>query len=296
MQTPKNPIIIDRIELNDFVKKRICRMNFYNYQNPLCVAAEFNSKESLDFLIQNGANLKLFSNDVSRVSKFKNALQYAIKSDNLEMLQQILDISTKKIQQLEENFQDSACVYAAENDKFNALCILVEHYKKSNISHLNGFDNALTVACIRGNTEIAHYLLKNTEQNLNQISYQDLSPLMACCKFMCYEIFLELISSPKIDVNLRNSHGKTALYISCKYGTSEYIEHLLKHNSDPSISPYFSGKTALFVAIERGDEQIIHTLLKKCNISAFRRMTTYGITAWTLSKLYFLIMKIDKEI
>eukprot|EP01022_Parablepharisma_sp_SALTPOND_P014476 TRINITY_DN1968_c0_g1_i1.p1 TRINITY_DN1968_c0_g1~~TRINITY_DN1968_c0_g1_i1.p1 ORF type:complete len:1116 (-),score=67.58 TRINITY_DN1968_c0_g1_i1:9726-12992(-) len=286
-QNPKNAVLLDRAELTEFVRKRVIRMKFCDFPNPLSIAVEFNSKESLEFFFQHGGKVR------ANVKGSLNAVQLAIKTRDLETLQMVLENSKNKLEELEAKVETSPSVYAVEHDKLNALEILVEKYKEMSVK-IQGIEMALTSACAKNYTKIAGYL-QEIGANPNQILYKGISPLMACCKYGCYDMLISLLNHPLIEVNLQSKSGKTALHFACKYATIEYIEALYKKGADPSIASTYSGKTALYVALERGNENIIKAVLKKCNIGAFRKMTTFGVTAWTLAMLYILITIFNRK-
>ena len=92
-----------------------------------------------------------------------------------------------------------------------------------NQTNERGF-SALILACYRGNTEVADFLIDNVK-----------------------------------DLNYKSQEGTALAGLSIRYN-KDLVEHLLKKNADPNIADS-TGTTPLFWAVKSGNKELVEILL-----------------------------------
>ncbi|WP_396178725.1 ankyrin repeat domain-containing protein [Flavobacterium sp.] len=114
----------------------------------------------------------------------------------------------------------------------------------------------LILACYRGNTEVAQFLIENGA-NLNYNSTMG-TPLMAAVVKGNIEIVKTLLDL-KADVNLSDANGISALIYAVQFQNPEILSMLLHYKADKSHQDK-EGKTAFEHAVFSGNETIINLL------------------------------------
>ncbi len=215
-QCPKTPPApaIEPKDLAIYVSRRVAELDFCGVApKPLLLAVDSNRQACVEFLLAQGAKAK----HDQRYTGGLNVLQLAVKVNNMEIIEMLLE-SGINLLQFEEDETTSACLYAAEHGRDEAVRLIVNASLKAGVTADSiGFQMALTVACAKGYSRVADHLIR-VGVNINQTLYKELSPIMACCKYMqSDDTFFELVQIPGLNVNLQGRDKKTALYFACKY-------------------------------------------------------------------------------
>jgi ankyrin repeat protein len=114
----------------------------------------------------------------------------------------------------------------------------------------------LILACYRGNTEVALYLIDNVK-DVNYNSEMGTALMAAVVKGKTDLIHTLLHKGANI--NLTDAQGTTALMYAVQFKNIEIIKLLLAHKADKT-KVNKDGKTAFEYAAFSGDEQIINLL------------------------------------
>lgn len=114
----------------------------------------------------------------------------------------------------------------------------------------------LTLACYRGNLELAKFMINNNT-NLNVGSKMG-TPLMAAVVKGHLEI-IKMLLDHKADINLPDSNGTTCLMYATLFKNKEMVALLLQNKADKDRKDN-NGKTAFEYAITNGDDLIINLL------------------------------------
>ena len=136
-----------------------------------------------------------------------------------------------------------------------AKILLKKNRNAFNTSNKEGYA-PLTLACYRGNTEVAKIILKN-KCNVNANSNMG-TPLMAAVVKGNTEI-VKLLIDNKADVNLPDANGTTPLIYGTMFKNLEIVKLLLNANANTEFKDK-NGKTALDFAIQADDDMIIQAL------------------------------------
>lgn len=102
-------------------------------------------------------------------------------------------------------------------------------------------------------------LMKQNPDIINQTNESGFSPLILACYRGNTEVAKFLIENVK-DVNYRSNEGTALAGLAVKYN-KELAESLLKKNADPNIADA-TGYTPLFWAVKFGNKELVELLLK----------------------------------
>lgn len=102
-------------------------------------------------------------------------------------------------------------------------------------------------------------LMKGNPDIINQTNENGFSPLILACYRGNTEVAQYLIDQVK-DVNYKSQEGTALAGLSVKYNR-DLVERLLKKNADPNIADA-TGYTPLFWAVKFGNKELIELLLK----------------------------------
>ncbi|MGG7440149.1 ankyrin repeat domain-containing protein [Chryseobacterium arthrosphaerae] len=102
-------------------------------------------------------------------------------------------------------------------------------------------------------------LMKQNPDIINQINENGFSPLILACYRGNTEVAKYLIDHVK-DLNYKSREGTALAGLSIKYN-KELTEYLLKKNADPNIADP-TGFTPLFWAVKFGNKELTELLLK----------------------------------
>lgn len=146
---------------------------------------------------------------------------------------------------------------------FSAIKLTIDNFKMSNKSSSsnvniiykiklklnNKLKTLLHNACAQGNINAVHIYIAHGAQ-INKIYGLNMTLLMTTLKFGTtnqIETCTELIKHDKIDVNIKDTKGNTALMYASKFGKIMIVE-LIKHGADVNAKNIY-GYTALIFAV-----------------------------------------------
>ena len=148
--------------------------------------------------------------------------------------------------------------------------LLLQAKANVNIKYMDEFANTtpLHMAIRQGDIRLVDKLLK-AGADTSARDYLNDTPLIACiCIHKRQKIFLERLLAEKIDVNEKDTEGRTALFLAVKNGEADFVELLIRANADPNIKDK-NGRTPLIEAIATIEsDRIIKLLLGIKNINA----------------------------
>ena len=122
----------------------------------------------------------------------------------------------------------------------------------------DGF-SPLTLACYKGNNEVAKFLVENG-CDINQKSSMG-TPLMAAVVKGNVEIVMLLLNK-KVEVNVADSNGTTALLYATIFKNKEIVSLLIKANANPDLKDN-RGNSSIDYAILANDDKLIEILKNK---------------------------------
>lgn len=124
-----------------------------------------------------------------------------------------------------------------------------------NKTNENGF-SPLILACYRGNTEVAKFLMDNVK-DINYKSQEGTALAGLSVKYN--KDLTAYLLSKNADPNIADSTGATPLFWAVKFGNKELIELLLKHKADKSRKDSM-GMTPFEYALQTNNKDIINLL------------------------------------
>ncbi|MEL1254996.1 ankyrin repeat domain-containing protein [Flavobacterium sp. DGU38] len=136
----------------------------------------------------------------------------------------------------------------------------IQILNKSNPDLINSLNenktSPLILACYRGNTEVAKFLI----ENVKDINYNsDMGTALMAATYKNYPQLVKLLLEKKANPNLTDANGTTALSLATQFKNSELIKLLLDYKVDKTIKDN-KGKTAFEYAVFSQNEEIINLL------------------------------------
>jgi uncharacterized protein len=114
----------------------------------------------------------------------------------------------------------------------------------------------LILACYRGNTEVAKYLIDNVK-DVNYLSPEGTALASLCINYN--KALVEKLLEKNADPNIRDSNGNTPLMWAAKRGNVELAKILLKYKADVSLKDTF-GISAFEYAVKSNNTEMINLL------------------------------------
>lgn len=129
------------------------------------------------------------------------------------------------------------------------------------LSFITAQEKAKTVFDIARSGTVAELkdLMKNNPDVINQTNENGFSPLILACYRGNTEVADFLIDNVK-DVDYKSQDGTALAGLSVRYNRS-LAEHLLKKNANPNIADG-TGTTPLFWAVKSGNKELVELLLQ----------------------------------
>jgi len=124
-----------------------------------------------------------------------------------------------------------------------------------NETNEGGF-STLILACYRGNTEVAKFLMDNVK-DINYKSQEGTALAGLSVKYN--KDLVEYLLNKNADPNIADATGSTPLFWAVKFGNKELIELLLKHKADKSKKDSM-GMTPFEYALQTNNKEIINLL------------------------------------
>ncbi|MCU7615496.1 ankyrin repeat domain-containing protein [Chryseobacterium sp. GMJ5] len=124
-----------------------------------------------------------------------------------------------------------------------------------NQTNEGGF-SPLILACYRGNTEVAKFLMDHVK-DVNYKSQEGTALAGLAVKYN--KDLTTYLLEKNADPNIADATGSTPLFWAVKFGNKELIELLLKHKADKSIKDS-QGMTPFEYALQTNNKEIINLL------------------------------------
>ncbi|MDP1604482.1 MAG: ankyrin repeat domain-containing protein [Legionella sp.] len=147
----------------------------------------------------------------------------------------------------------------------NTPTVLVDvtscHLKGADINQLDDKGHTpLWYAVNIKNIEVVRYLLAQ-QADPNLAGAQTCPPLVQAVDQNSQDICIELLSKPETDVNARQIHNVTALFVAAQEGREALVDLLLKNEADPTLCMGGSNTSPLHSAIRNGHNSIVKKLI-----------------------------------
>jgi len=135
--------------------------------------------------------------------------------------------------------------------------------KRVDIDNSNGYGaTPFSSACYNGHLEIVKLLLNNERVNVNKAANDGWTSLWSACANGHIEIMKLLLNDKRVDVNKAGNVGfGTPFYVACQYGRTVVVKYLLECGREIDINKKNSnGKTGLDIARENGNTDIVELI------------------------------------
>ena len=211
---------------------------------PLMVASSCGHTETVQVLLQAGANVYSTDNDGY------SPLVYAITGHkSLQVIEQLLKAGAQpNVFINDKNIVDKAREDGRE-DIFRLLYVSIQKEKEEE-QHLQHSSISIIDAAKVGNTKLVEVLLKeNADVNVQN---EDNYTALMVASLNGHTQVAELLLNENADVNIQATNGMTALMLAVANGHTQIVELLLTESVDLNVQNE-NGLTALMLASLRGD-------------------------------------------
>ncbi len=161
----------------------------------------------------------------------------------------------------------TAVIFAAENGRRNVFKLLANK-QGSNLNTVDQRgDSILHAACVGGDLEILVYIHTRDIVDVDLRGYQGKTPIMRAAENGHWEIYRHL-SNKECNIKTVDDLGNTILHMACIGGNLKIVKSILteRWNKVDINAKESDGKTAVMLAVEKGYIRIVDFLVKqKCD-------------------------------
>ena len=219
-------------------------------------------------------------------------LMHASSLGNVKIIDLLLKLGAEI--NLQDNWGDTALIFATTANKYSAVKYLVENGANVNI---RGHNNCtpLIIAAYEGNLKIAKYLIDHGADVVDdrghtaltvalEKGYDEIAEMLVDSgvhanlnnmfkkileNIICHDYMktLKKLIDKGFDVDSQDYNGETALMYAARHGKEEAVKMLIKAGADLNIENN-DGYSALFIAIANGYQRTRHEEIRKILIDA----------------------------
>ncbi|KAJ4290853.1 hypothetical protein N0V90_010048 [Kalmusia sp. IMI 367209] len=181
----------------------------------------------------------------------------------------------------EEKVKDLALALFRSHSK---LCAVVQimHYFTGPIQGSQETPRMVTgmhVAASFGLSTLVVSLLECDEVDVNLKDSLGRTALMLAVENGHASVVLQLVERDDVDINVRDLEDRTPLLHAVENGYTTAVEYLLRHpNIDVNAKDKYHGQTALWIAADKGYDAIVQLLLGRDELDANSKDDAYGHT------------------
>lgn len=221
-----------------------------NGKTALILAAWRGDLPAVQKLLSKGADVLIVDN------LGDNALHYAARQNNTEVLSAILKTPVDKNLKSKSGYKQTPLFTPAEVGNIPVLSMLLQNGCQPNVYDKGKF-TPLQWAAQQGKTNAIQLLLKHGA-NPNTSSSKGITPLIsASISGVLQSVALLLKAGAKIDATAKN--GYTALIYAAYYGHADIVQYLLNNGADKGIKT-LKNETALFIAEKKKFDAVVAVL------------------------------------
>jgi len=209
------------------------------------------------------------------------ATEYA-NCDVIQMILNMKDAQGNRVIDIDAEDKDgnTALTIAAQSDNFKKMMLLLKNDADLNLAkksasyeiqkkiddfydHVQKVKSDFITAIIANNIQKAKSLLESNLIDINaKLSNHEETILMRVANIGCKDAIELLLNQPKIDVNIRDVSGITALMCASAKGYYDVVKMLINHGADVNNRDIQQQFSALMCAAENGHEKVVRILLE----------------------------------
>ncbi|XP_011408342.2 PREDICTED: uncharacterized protein LOC100639549, partial [Amphimedon queenslandica] len=190
---------------------------------------------------------------------FEHALIKAVKAEQVEAVQFLLDLEITNIDYRNED-GNTAIMEACELGNINIVHSLVSAGANVDLQNNDGW-TALMKASQNNHSTVIHVMLDEADANPHLQNRKGSNALMVAAFSGCLEA-VELFITKGVNYTHQREDGVTAFMLACQKGHIEIAELLLTHEIDPNITNK-EGTNAFILACNSGHTPIVKLLLAR---------------------------------
>merc|ERR1719158_1673163 len=162
------------------------------------------------------------------------------------------------INSVEESYQQTAIMFAAENGRTQVVQMLIENNASVDMRDSNQW-SAMIFASFNGHTQVAQMLIKNSAGVDARDSCQRTALIYASRKGHTQVVQMLIENSASVDAS--DIHQETALIVACYDGRTQIAQVLIENSASVDAMDRYQ-RTALMRASPGGHTQIVQMLIE----------------------------------
>ena len=202
---------------------------------------------------------KVLKEDQNTNFTFEHALIKAVKAEQAEAVQFVLDLEIVDIDYRNED-GNTAIMLACELGNINILHSLVSAGANVDLQNNDGW-TPLMKASQNNHITIIHAILDEADANPHLQNRKGSDALMIAAFAGCLEA-VEIFITKGVDCTHQREDGVTAFMLACQKGHIEIAELLLNHQVNPNVTNK-EGTNAFILACNSGHTPVVKLLLNK---------------------------------
>ena len=202
---------------------------------------------------------KVFKENENTNFTFEHALIKAVKAEQAEAVQFVLDLEIADIDYRNED-GNTAIMLACELGDINILHSLVSAGANVDLQNNDGW-TPLMKASQNNHITIIHVMLDEADADPHLQNQIGSNALMIAAFAGCLEA-VELFITKGVDCTHQREDGVTAFMLACQKGHIEIAELLLNHQVNPNVTNK-EGTNAFILACNSGHTPVVKLLLNK---------------------------------
>ena len=231
-------------------------INFLNQNNIDLLQILDNSKNTiLHYYIskQYYIHIKIILFCINEINKDENLFNSFILQDNSNNLN-IFEISSEI-----GDMKIFKILLPILNDNTYILSELVNPERENNIFHVAAKNNQIL-------SLLFYYHFYNANREILEIkNINSQTALYIACSKNYFE-FANILINFDVDINQRNSHGKTALFSAAECSSVKLVKNLILHGADKNIKDRFGHKCIYYIKNDNYKQEAIYDILENKNI------------------------------
>ncbi|ESO13214.1 hypothetical protein HELRODRAFT_62048, partial [Helobdella robusta] len=182
----------------------------------------------------------LSSTIIKRIKEenIKDALFIAAKKGHLETIIEILTVDRSLVEATDDS-ANTPVLIAADNDRVDAVRLLIEQYSADITVKNNKLQTIYDLAMRQSTSEVLQLLMQHDKSDMIVENQDGEIPLQSAVKYGTISEVQALINtfykSKKVNIDLKDELGQSALFMSAEKGNAEIFELLILNGANMTL-------------------------------------------------------------